>query len=316
MTDAPLVSIIMNCYNGEAFLREAINSVVAQTYPHWEIVFWDNCSTDGSATIAKSYDARLRYLRGEQNVPLGQARSLAMAQAQGDLVCFLDTDDTWRPDKLEEQVRWMADDSYSLCYGGIEEITEADAHIRNTLPLHSSGWILPGLLVQFDINIVTPMLRLPALRQRGLDFDPAIHGSEEYNLFMRLAAQTPICVIPRVLGQYRVREKSLTNQVIHKWAEERFYTLEQIKRENPGIEVRHPQEFRLAEARGAYYQARYHMALGDPVGARASLRPHRNAGLVYAGLYACLFAPAWLWSFLHRDAIKRRSLPKWLGFTK
>ena len=60
------VSVLMNCYNGEKYLREAIDSVYAQTYPDWEIIFIDNVSTDNSALIAKSYDSRLRYYKTEK----------------------------------------------------------------------------------------------------------------------------------------------------------------------------------------------------------------------------------------------------------
>ena len=59
----PLVSIIINCYNGEKYLAEAINSIYAQTYKNWEIIFWDNASIDNSANIAKSYDKKLKYYR-------------------------------------------------------------------------------------------------------------------------------------------------------------------------------------------------------------------------------------------------------------
>ena len=62
----PLVSVIMNCYNGEKYLREAIDSIYAQTYTNWEIIFWDNASTDNSAEIAKLSDSRLKYFYGEE----------------------------------------------------------------------------------------------------------------------------------------------------------------------------------------------------------------------------------------------------------
>ena len=63
MKSTPLISVIMNCYNGEAFLKNAIDSVYAQTYKNWEIIFWDNASTDTSADIALSYDERLKYFK-------------------------------------------------------------------------------------------------------------------------------------------------------------------------------------------------------------------------------------------------------------
>ena len=63
----PLVSIIMNCYNSDKYLREAIDSVYAQTFQNWEIIFWDNASTDKSPNIAQSYDEKIKYFRSEKN---------------------------------------------------------------------------------------------------------------------------------------------------------------------------------------------------------------------------------------------------------
>src|ERR1035441_6876343 len=92
----PRVSVVMNGFNGERYLRAAIDSVVAQTFQDWELIFWDNASTDGSAEIVRSYgDARLRYFRGERTVPLGAARKLALEKVRGEWIGFLDTDDLW-----------------------------------------------------------------------------------------------------------------------------------------------------------------------------------------------------------------------------
>ena len=113
----PTVSVIMNCFNGEKYLREAIDSVYAQTYKNWEIIFWDNASTDNSAEIAKSYDEKLRYFRGEKTVPLYAARNLALKQAKGKYIAFLDCDDYWLPQKLERQVEiFESDKKIGLVY--------------------------------------------------------------------------------------------------------------------------------------------------------------------------------------------------------
>ena len=100
----PLVSVVINCYNGERFLKEAIDSVYSQSYKYWEIIFWDNSSTDNSSLIAKSYDNRLRYYYNKNNVPLGEARNKAVTFCKGDFICFLDTDDIMCPNKLECQL--------------------------------------------------------------------------------------------------------------------------------------------------------------------------------------------------------------------
>ena len=111
----PLVSVIMNCYNGEKYLREAIDSIYAQTYTNWEIIFWDNVSTDSSADIAKTYDKRLKYFRGKEYIPLGAARKKAIEKSSGEWIGFLDTDDLWFPNKLSMQLKEIDDNDYIFC---------------------------------------------------------------------------------------------------------------------------------------------------------------------------------------------------------
>ena len=93
----PLVSIIMNCYNSDHFLREAIESVYDQTYSNWEIIFWDNASTDSSSIIARSYnDGKLKYYNADVNTTLGIARNAAIERSNGEIIAFLDVDDYWK----------------------------------------------------------------------------------------------------------------------------------------------------------------------------------------------------------------------------
>ena len=106
----PLVSVIMNCYNGEAYLYESIKSVLFQTYANWELIFWDNRSDDKSAEIFKSYnDKRFKYYYAPQHTLLSEARNEAIKKSSGEFIAFLDTDDLWEKDKLELQVPLFKD---------------------------------------------------------------------------------------------------------------------------------------------------------------------------------------------------------------
>ena len=101
----PLVSVIMNCYNGQKYLEESIESVLSQTYKNWELIFWDNISNDRSAEIFKNYnDSRLKYFCAENHTPLYEARNKAFKKTSGELIAFLDVDDLWTEDKLSKQV--------------------------------------------------------------------------------------------------------------------------------------------------------------------------------------------------------------------
>ncbi|SVC54039.1 uncharacterized protein METZ01_LOCUS306893, partial [marine metagenome] len=86
----------MNCYNGEKYLREALDSIIDQTYKNWELIFWDNQSTDNSANIVLSYnDHRIKYFLSKKSSLLYDARNLAIEKTQGEYLAFLDVDDFW-----------------------------------------------------------------------------------------------------------------------------------------------------------------------------------------------------------------------------
>ena len=90
----PKTSIIMNCHNGEKFLHESINSVLKQSYDNWELIFYDNCSTDKSLSIIKSFnDQRIKVYKSKSFLNLYHARNEAIKKINGKYVCFLDTDE-------------------------------------------------------------------------------------------------------------------------------------------------------------------------------------------------------------------------------
>lgn len=309
MIQVPKVTVVMNCLNGERYLREALDSVYAQTFSDWEIIFWDNASTDSTPDITASYDERLRYFRSESTIPLGAARRQAMSKAKGEWIAFLDSDDYWFPEKLERQLATVDAGDYVMCYAGIIEVTPEGRKIREILPANPSGPMLDSLLRQFEINMVTPLLRRSALEKYGLDFDEKVTASEEYNLFMRLAARGPICTVREALGAWRISPGSLTDRQIAKWGEERHYTLRCLEEENPGIRESYTEAFREAYARGSYYLARFQVSKGDTAEARRTMAGIAPNNVRYFLLWLSLYVPP-LWKLIHSDAVKRKWLPR------
>ena len=114
----PLVSVIMNCYNGEKYLKESVESVLSQNYKNWELIFWDNKSEDRSATILKSYeDSRIKYFCANKHTLLYEARNEAIKKTSGKFIAFLDTDDFWEKDKLDLQIPLFEDAEVGVVYG-------------------------------------------------------------------------------------------------------------------------------------------------------------------------------------------------------
>jgi glycosyltransferase involved in cell wall biosynthesis len=296
----PLVSVIINCYNGQEYLREAIDSVFKQTYNNWEIIFWDNNSTDGSAEIAKSYGEKLIYFKSEINTTLGEARNEAIKRVNGEYIAFIDCDDIWLDNKLELQVRFMVQNSnYILCYGSIEEITLEGNYFRDVLTIHNSGFLLKELLIQYDVNILTSMINRSLLQESKLSFDSNISASEEYCLFMQLACIYNIGVLKEKLALYRVYGNSLTSKSLNKLGFERRYTLNKISLNHPSLCKDYKREFKEAYARSIYYDARWEISINNKF---EGIRLMYSISLVnyrYFILFIILIFPIYFWNRVH-----------------
>ena len=114
---AGLVSIIMPSYNTAAFISQSIESVLAQSYTDWELLIVDDCSTDNSINIIRSFnDSRIRLFQNMKNSGAAISRNYALREAMGKWIAFLDSDDTWAPDKLEKQIKFMENNDYAFTY--------------------------------------------------------------------------------------------------------------------------------------------------------------------------------------------------------
>ena len=103
-----LVSIIMPNYNCGKFIKATIESVLAQTYSNWEILFMDDCSTDNSLEIVKSFqDERIHIFKNEKNSGAAVSRNKALREARGKWIAFLDSDDLWEKEKLSKQIAML-----------------------------------------------------------------------------------------------------------------------------------------------------------------------------------------------------------------
>lgn len=113
-----LVSVIMPAYNAGAYIEESIKSIQAQTYVNWELLVIDDCSTDDTIKKISSFlqDERIHLLRNEKNSGAAVSRNYGLREASGKWIAFLDGDDVWLPQKLEKQLKFMADNDYKFTY--------------------------------------------------------------------------------------------------------------------------------------------------------------------------------------------------------
>ena len=117
------LSIVVPVYNAEAFLPETIQYVKQQTYTDWELLLVDDCSTDGGFAYTceeAKKDERIRPIRQERNAGAAQARNRGIREAKGEIICFLDADDIWMPDKLEKELAFMQEKKAGFVFTSYE----------------------------------------------------------------------------------------------------------------------------------------------------------------------------------------------------
>ena len=248
MTEKPLVSVIINCFNGEKYLREAIDSVMAQTYENWELVFWDNQSTDSTPVIISSYnDTRIKYYKAEEHTSLGEARNVAMRKATGQLCGFLDSDDIWGGDFLEECVFAFENHHYTisavytnyLCFNSTKE---------HNASKREEGIVNFGdLLIGYDIGMSACVFRRELCAQKNISFDKRFSLIEDFDFFLTLAHIAPIYYLETVLVKYRMHEDSLT--VTHKkgWGKELIILYDKLVAR--GVDKQYPKQVQWIQVR-------------------------------------------------------------------
>ncbi len=291
MKDLPLVSVIMNCHNGSIYLQKSINSIYKQTYRNWEIIFWDNASDDDSASIAKSFDSKLKYFFSKEKTSLGEARNMAIEKASGKYICFLDCDDLYLLDKLEKQVNMMERENFVLSYGSALIINDRGITIRKFPSKNKSGQIFERLLKHYEINMQSVILKRSFMKEHKLNFLTSMQYCPDYNLFMKIASQNEIGVIQDYVVKYRVLKDSLSSKTIALVGKEIRLTLDGIIQSIPELKKKYKKGFELAYGKANYYDCISAIYDNDYKGAQKYLKPTLLLRLEYIGLYLILFLP-------------------------
>lgn len=214
MSEQALISVVMNCFNGERFLRQAIDSVIGQSWTNWELIFWDNQSTDRSAEIFRSYnDPRLRYFFAPTHTFLSEARNHALSKASGDFYAFLDVDDWWVTDKLEKQMPLFGDPQVGVVCSNfwVRNDLNNSNWISRTRPA-LGGWVLQDLLQDYFVGLVTLMVRKSAVDTLDRSFDPRYHMIGDLDLVVRLSVKWKLAYVHDALAYYRIHSSNETSR--------------------------------------------------------------------------------------------------------
>lgn len=204
-----LVSIIMPSYNTGQYIKESIESVLAQSYKQWELIIVDDCSDDNTDEVVSQYliDERICYIKNGTNCGAAVSRNRALKAARGKWIAFLDSDDLWEPEKLQRQIAFMEEKGCHFSYTNYIEVDEnANPNGRTvTGPKHLSKrdiynycW-MGCLTVMYDAETV------------GLIQIADIKKNNDYAMWLQVCAKADCYLLDETLAKYRRRSNSISN---------------------------------------------------------------------------------------------------------
>ena len=204
-----LVSVIMPAYNCEKYIAEAIKSVLNQTYQNWELIIVDDCSNDGTEEVVKSFnDSRIMFFKNEVNSGADVARNRAISAANGRWLAFLDSDDIWKPEKLEKQLEFMCSTGAEFSFTAYEQIDEYGTSTDMVC--------VPPETVDYKkmIRLADPIGNLTAIydtKRVGKITVPHIKKRNDFALWLQVLKKIDIGYgMSEILASYRVRSDSLS----------------------------------------------------------------------------------------------------------
>lgn len=217
-------SIIIPTYNRAVFLPKAIESVLAQTYTDWELIIVDDGSTDNTKDVVAQYsDSRIRYIY-QDNAERSAARNNGIARANGDYVCFMDSDNYMKSDRLAKLSAFIAKESKIACYfTGIEYFNEQTG-CGNIKDGHSYPFPMDVNLLIQDI-IATPQICCATEILRKHQFNPALSIGEDMELLFRITDEFPLVYVPNQATVVEVEHEGRSVAMHSKASEKQLKTL-------------------------------------------------------------------------------------------
>ncbi len=206
-----LVSVIMNCHNGEKYLQQSLNSLLIQSYNNWELIFYDNCSTDNSALILKRYrDKRIKYFKSNKKLNLGLARKKALEKARGKLITFLDTDDLWKKNKLYMQTKVFNNNKIGFSITNSTFFNKSKSRYLYSSRINFKKKVFYKLVENYFISFDTVMIRSSFLKKLDHMFDKRFNIIHDMDLLIRLSDICEMNYLPLSLSKWRMSDESLS----------------------------------------------------------------------------------------------------------
>ena len=184
-----LVSIIVNCYNSQKYLKETVKSIVSQTYLNYEVIFFDNQSSDNTVKIIKSFNnSKFKIYSSKSKLVLGEARNKAIKKANGDYIAFLDSDDYWAPNKLELQIKkFQSFPNLGLVYSdAIYFNSKKEMQLYKYRKAYAGNCTKP-ILLDYFLCMSSCLVKMDIIKKHKIFFDNQLMVCEDPDFFLQIS---------------------------------------------------------------------------------------------------------------------------------
>lgn len=300
MKNNPLVSVIVNCHNGEKYLQDCLDSIFSQQFKNWQIIFFDNASIDRSKDIIKKFQPKLKYFYSEKKLNLGHARAEALKYVDTKYVAFLDVDDVWVDTFLSSQVEILENNKdIQMSYSGMFIINEKSKVIGEIIPKANSYNVFEQQLINYEVGFQTVLIRynkfFSELHQNINNF----HVGPDYYLILNIAKEKKVFVNKKCLVMHRRTKDSLTHRKPHRWSIELKSTLDDIFKNNEHLRLKLSSYLSLAYAKVYYKKADYFALRNKKCALIKSMNKIKFVNMSYFILFLISCFGTSLWKLIH-----------------
>lgn len=211
----PLVSVIMPTYNHARFIGESIVSVLSQSYNNLELIIVDNYSSDDSEGIVRRFaqgDPRIRYIKFHNQGVIANSRNRGLAEAMGEFIAFIDSDDVWHTRKLEWQVPLFVKNSVGYVYGRAKTIDEngIELDVKDSQLFYEGDLLVKLLQVSVSVPQSSLVVRRDVLKRYNLYFRSNRQGAEDFDFLIRVAEVSDAAYTDKVVMYYRTHAGAIS----------------------------------------------------------------------------------------------------------
>jgi len=215
MNEYPFFSVVIPTYNRAAFIKATLESVLSQTYPHYEIIVVDNCSTDNTDEVLQPFirAGRIQFIRHDQNYERARSRNTGMGVAKGDFVTLLDSDDFMYPDNLAEAAEYVRAHPEMKCFHNLYELVDMQRNVLRRYPMPSLRNQLKAIAEGNFMACIGDFIHREIYQRYQFDTTQELTGGEDWEFWLRVLADYPLGRIEKVTsGVLQHGARSINNQ--------------------------------------------------------------------------------------------------------